>query len=439
VSRPQDQPQSGQTGQTGKTDPGAATHMLLALCVLVVVAFGFWGYYGRLDVVSIAVGEVVPSSKVKSVQHLEGGIVHAILVREGDVVKPGQPLVVLERTISGANVQELVVRMTALRIDIARHQAELAGTRRIAFQADLTRDHKKLAAAAVKRFNARNNRIRNQRAVQRQLVTQRREEAREIRARIRKNREKLALLREQIKISDELMKEELTNRMIHLNLLKEETTLKGGIAEDGAAVKRTEAAVKEAQAEIARQKNIDEEEVRGQLDDKLRSFDEFAERLEKLEDNLARTVLRSPVEGVVKSLNVATVGGVVRPGDTVLDIVPIGDSLVIEAKLPAQDVGYISLGQTAMVMLASADAVRFGRIKGKVINVSPDTLLTADNLPYYKVRVEVEQDYFEHRDARYSLVPGVQVICSIQTGRRSVFDYLLDPFIGAFQAAMQER
>ena len=418
---------------------GAATHLLLALCLLAVVAFGLWGYYGRLDVVSSAIGEVVPSSQVKSVQHLEGGIVHEILVREGDLVKPGQPLIVLERTISGANVQEMVVRMTALRIDIARHEAELRGASKISFEADLARDHQKLVASAVKRFEARNNRIGHELAVQRELVTQRREQAREIRARIKKNREKLVLLREQIKISEELMKDELTNRMIHLNLLKEETTLKGGIAEDNAAVKGTEAAVKEAQSQIAAIKNALEEDVRRELGDKRRSYTEFSERMEKLQDNLARTVLRSPVEGVIKSLSVATVGGVVKPGDTVLDIVPAGDRLVIEAKLPAQDVGYVSVGQATLVTLASMDAIRFGRLKGRVINISPDTLVTANNLPYYKVKVEVDQAYFERRGARYSLVPGVQVICNIQTGRRSVFEYLLDPFLGAFQAAMQER
>jgi len=366
----------------GKSGPGAASHLLLALCLLMVVAFGLWGYYGRLDVVSTAIGEVVPSSKVKSVQHLEGGIVQEILVREGDVVAPGQSLIVLERTISGANVQELVVRMTALRIDIARHNAELSGADRVTFDADLVAEYKDLVDAAVKRFDTRNNRIRNQLEGQRQLLTQRREQAREIRARIKKNRGKLKLLREQIKISVELMKDELTNRMIHLNLLKEETTLVGDIAEDSAAVKRTESSVKEAQSQIAALKNSIEEDVRQKLSEKQRSYTEFAERMERLQDNLARTVLRSPVAGVVKSLSVATVGGVVRAGDTVLDIVPAGDRLVIEAKLPAQDVGYVSVGQTTMVALASADAVRFGRLKGRVVNVSPDTLVTADNLPY---------------------------------------------------------
>jgi adhesin transport system membrane fusion protein len=410
----------------------------MMLCLLAVGAFGTWSYYGRLDIVSDAVGEVVPSSSVKAIQHLEGGIVQEILIREGDVVKAGQELVALEHTASDADVQELGVRMNALRIDIVRHEAELKRARRIAWPRDL-RSQKKLIAQASLRFKNRISRINNLIASQQQLVTQRREEGREIAARIQKRRSSLVLLKEQITISDELMKEDLTNRMLHLNLLKEKTELEGGIAEDLAGQKRIAASIVEARVRVNTLHDSFNEEVRAELDEKRRSVKEFSERMQRLADNLARTVLRSPVDGVVKTLYVTTLGGVVRPGDTVVDIVPAGDKLVIEAKLPAQDVGYVAPGQLAMVTLASGDAQRFGKLEGRVMSVSPDTLVTDDNVPYYKVRVETDQDYFERSSARYSLVPGVQVICSIQTGQRSVLEYILDPFLGAFRAAMQER
>lgn len=420
-------------------DSGYASHFFFVLCLAALGAFAAWAYFGQLDVVSDAIGEVVPSSQVKSIQHLEGGIVHEILVREGERVKPGQALIVLERTASDADVQEMTVRLTALRIDIARLKAELGGVKKITFPADISRDHGQLVRAAVSRFETRRSRVQNQIKALRQLLTQRREEVREIRARMDKRQKSRGLLKEQIKISEDLMKEDLTNRMLHLNLLKEETSLTGGIAEDEAAIKRTQAAVTEARAQISVAQDSFIEEVRQDLDDKLRSHREFSERMGKLKDNLARTVLRSPVDGFVKTLHVATVGGVVRSGETLLDIVPADDRLVIEAKLPAQDVGYVAIGQLAKVKLASADAIRFGRLDGRVVRISPDTIVTEDNLPYYKVRVEVDAEYFERRGARYLLVPGVVVICSIQTGRRSVMEYLLDPFLGAFQAAMQER
>jgi len=432
-------PQTTAEYQPTRLGAGATTHLFLMLCILAVGAFGAWSWYGKLDIVSDAVGEVVPSSQIKSIQHLEGGIVQEILIREGDTVEPGQELVVLERTASGADVQELGVRMMALQVDIARHEAELKRAKRISYPKSIAKSQKTLITQANQRFKNRISRINNLVASQQQMVTQRREEGREIKARIDKRRKSLVFLKEQIAISDELMKEDLTNRMLHLNLLKEKTEQEGGIAEDLAAQKRIASSIIEARARVNTLRTSFNEEVRAELDDKRRSLKEFAERMGRLEDNLARTVLRSPVKGVVQTLHVATLGGVVRAGDTVVDIVPAGDKLVIEAKLPAQDVGYVAPGQLAMVTLASGDAIRFGRLKGRVMSISPDTLVTKDNVPYYKVRVETERDYFERRSARYSLVPGVQVICSIQTGRRSVLEYILDPFLGAFRAAMQER
>lgn len=150
-------------------------------------------------------------------------------------------------------------------------------------------------------------------------------------------------------------------------------------------------------------------------------------------------MLRAPGDGVIKTMYVATVGGVVKAGGTVADMVPAGDVLVIEAKLPPQDVGHVRRGQTATIKLASADAVRFGNLEGKVTNVSPDSIMTQQGATFYKVRIETERDYFQQRNLRYDLVPGVQVATSILTGRRTVLEYLLDPLIGGADTALRER
>ena len=149
--------------------------------------------------------------------------------------------------------------------------------------------------------------------------------------------------------------------------------------------------------------------------------------------------MRSPVDGTIKTLYVVTVGGVIRPGDTIVDIVPAGDRLIIEAKLPTQDIGYVALGQAAIIKLASSDAMRFGGLKGNVVNISPDTLLTPEGMPYYKVRIETESDHFQRGQLRYNLFPGMQVVASIQTGKRTVLQYILDPLRGAMSDALQER
>lgn len=422
-----------------KDGAGYGTHAFFLLAVAFVGAFFAWAAVGQLDVVSAAMGEVIPSTQVKSIQHLEGGIVREIHVKEGDVVGEDQPLVSLAPTSSDADVQELTVRIQSLKADIARLEAEAAGTPEPKFPDELMRENINLVRQTIDLFRARRSRIDNELAGQRELITQNEQMIREVSARLDTQRTRIRFIQEQIKISEELLKDELTNRMLHLNLLKEEADLRGKTAEDTAALARADAAMKGARIRLAGIRDGYQQDVRGELEGKRRELGEMSNRVSKYADSLRRTVVRSPVAGVVKTLRVATVGGVIKAGDTIADIVPAGDRLIVEAKLPVQDIGYVQSGQTAVIQLASADAVRFGTLQGEVILVAPDTLETKAGVPYYRVRIATERDRFERGTARYQLVPGVQVTCSILTGTRSVLEYILDPFLRSAQTALRER
>ncbi|MBT3360549.1 MAG: HlyD family type I secretion periplasmic adaptor subunit [Rhodospirillales bacterium] len=431
--------ETGQNRRATDRQTGWAPHLFLLLCIAMCAAVAGWAYVGKLDVVSMATGEVVPFSQIKTVQHLEGGIVSEILVREGQQVKKDQPIIVLEATASGADVGELQINVTALRVEIARLEAEATGAEEPDFAPDLVNERVDLVAQAVDFFNARRNSLKNRVARQNESIAQRKQDIREITARIKNQKGSLILLDEQIAISVELLKENLTNRFKHLDLLKDASRLKGSIEEDHVALKRSHAALKEAQAELSGIDTAFAEEARTELEDKRRRLDELNQRLGKFQDSLKRTTLRSPVDGVVKTLHVFTRGGVVRPGGDVVEIVPGEDRLVVEARLPIQDIGYVKPGQVARLKLASADAVRFGSLEGTVTVVSPDTLITQQGQAFYKVRLETEQTYFERGPVRYQLYPGMQIMASILTGERTVLEYLLTPFLYAMDSALEER
>ena len=186
-------------------------------------------------------------------------------------------------------------------------------------------------------------------------------------------------------------------------------------------------------------KNAFDEENQTALDETRLNRAELAARVKKFEASLKRTNVHSPMAGVIKTLHVFTVGGVLRPGDPIADIVPAGDRLIIEAKLPTQDIGYVAPGQLAVIKLASADAMRFGGLDGNVVNVSPDTLLSPEGQPFYKVRIETEKSYFESGKLQYKLFPGMQVMASIHTGQRTVLQYVIDPIRYSMGSAIQER
>ena len=420
-------------------DKNTGTHLFLFICIIACISFGAWAWKGQLAIVSVAEGEVVPSTQVKTIQHLEGGIVREIKIREGERVKTGQSLISLESTASGADVGELKTRIVGLKIEIARLQAAASNAKKPAFPGNLVKSHPSLIREAIQLFESRKRRLDDEFASQRAIMAQRKQDIQEATARIKNQRNSMKLLKEQIAISEDLLKEQLTNRYKHLDLLKELAKLKGSIEEDKVALKRAGSALTQASANRDSIRSKFSEEARTKLDAARRQLEEFAPRMSKFEDSLKRTILRSPVNGVVKSIHVVTIGGVVRAGDAIIDIVPEGDRLIIEAKLKTQDIGYVRQQQSARITLASADAMRFDGLDGTVIRVSPDTITGNDGEPYYKVRIQTDRNHFRRAENRYDLFPGMQVIASIHTGERTIMEYILDPFLNAGDTAMRER
>lgn len=427
----------------GEDDPSELTkvmpHVVYVLCAAMTASFLVWAMISTLDIVSVATGEVIPSTQVKKVQHLEGGIVAQILVREGQRVTQDQQLVVLQGTASSADVSELQVRLTSLRIDVRRYEALLRGDKKPTFDDDLAKEHPQLVQQAQQAFDIALRRHTDELDRQRQTAAQKTNAIEEIKTRSRNRQRNLGIVKEQVKISESLLVDNLTNRYKHLDLLKELAQLEGSIEEDRAALASAEAALMEAQAGLQAIRSTFDNDNRKLLDDARLSLQELSQRMQKFKDSFNRTVIRSPVDGVVKTLYVSTIGGVVKAGEPVVDIVPGDDKLIVEAKLHTQDIGYVEVGQPAMVRLASAEANRFGGLDGTVVGVSPDTLLTPDGMPFYKVRIETGRGYFESGKLRYNLFPGMQVVANIRTGERTVMEYLLDPYLSRLTEAMRER
>ncbi|HAJ19473.1 MAG TPA: HlyD family type I secretion periplasmic adaptor subunit, partial [Rhodospirillaceae bacterium] len=181
------------------------------------------------------------------------------------------------------------------------------------------------------------------------------------------------------------------------------------------------------------------EEARAQLNASEREFQELSERLRKFEDSQSRMIIRSPVAGIVKTIAVSTIGGVVRAGDVLAEIVPMEERLVIDARMPLDDIGFVHPGQMAQISLTSSDAARFGKLDGTVVGVSPDALLDEEGVPYYSVRIETTAQMFKDGSLEYRLYPGMRVSSSIIIGERRIAQYILDPYVRSMRAALRER
>ena len=419
----------------------AERHFLLT-CLGLVATFVLWTVFAPLDVVSNAQGEVVPASRLKAVQHLEGGIVKEILVEEGAVVSRGEPLIRLDPIRALAEAEEVRSHLTGLRIDAARLTAEIEGQETLQIPADLEQAAPARAAQAREIFDTRRRRFSHDIKTQESLVAQREGDLRELSLRSGNNEKTLAIVSSEVEISANLLHSDLTSRMAHLEFLRQQQSLRTLIEGDRNAIPRAEAALREAHERLASLKESVIEQDRSDLATAQQQINELSQRALRLDNVQERTVLRAPVDGIVKTLGVTTEGGVIQPGQIVAEIVPIEDRLVIEARLPVQDIGFVHAGQAARVTLASAEATLFGHLDGTVIRVSPDAVATtgaAGSPSFYRVRIETQQNQFTAGDQTFRLYPGMQVLCSVKVGSRTVFEYLVSPWFRSLRFAFQER
>ena len=376
-------------------------------------AMVFWSFFFEIDIVSNADGQIIPQGEVKTVQHLEGGIIDQILVKESEIVKKDQPLIVLAATASEVEVDEVQVQIDSQVIKSIRLEAEINSFDIPIFPDNLVNERSALVNKSMELFISRQNAFEG--------------DLKELEAVIVQHQTSLDILIRQVEMSEELLEQKVINEYAYLNVLKELNTAKGKLEES------------EEKKENIRNDFV--QNARNELQIAQRDLSELNETIKALEDNLSRTSINAPVDGIVKNLFFVTEGGVIRHGEPILDIVPTKDNLIVEARLLDSDIGFVQPGQSAVVKLSSADSVNFGQIEATVTQISPDTEKDENDqrIVFYKILLETEKNYFESKNKIYHLVPGVKVVASIHIGQRTVANYLLSPFIGTMGESFQER
>jgi adhesin transport system membrane fusion protein len=249
----------------------------------------------------------------------------------------------------------------------------------------------------------------------------------------------LKLARERLSMSKRLLERELVARMEHLQLEAEVESLQGQITETETSIPKANVALAEAR-EVEREAQLKfrraAAEELGQVE---LSIARTRELLAKATDQETRAVIRSPIEGVVKNLRFHTIGGVVRPGDPIMEIVPLNEQLVVEARLSPVDVGYVRTGQPAVVKVSTYDFVRYGALDGAVANVAADSSLDRNGQPYFKVVVQTDKAYLGDRPGEFPIAPGMQASVDIHTGSKPVLTYLITPVLKLRHEAFRER
>ena len=406
---------------------------MILLAVLLV-----WAHFARLDEVTVAPGEVVPQGKVKVIQHLEGGIIERIYVTEGATVQTGDPLVRLDLATGGVNREELQARLDGEVLRRARLTAEVEN-KELKLPALAAGRHGNLAEAEQQAFLARRHDLDSSLGVLRAQVRQRELEVQELEARKRAVGRNLALAQERLKMSTSLLAEGLTAKMEHLKLRAEVEDLQGQLQSLTPAVPRARAAVAEAKQRLLEGETHFRRDAQDQLGSAEQAIAQLNELLAKATEQGLRAEIKSPIDGIVKKLRYHTIGGVVSPGEPIMEIVPTGDKLVIEAKLNPTDRGYVNEGQPTLVKVSTYDFARYGGLAGTVVSVAPDSTTDQNGTPYFRVIVQTDKTYLGEEKGKLPITPGMQATADIHTGTKTVMDYLIKPVLKLRDEAFRER
>ncbi len=406
--------------------------------MLLITSFLIWAQFGTLDEVSTAVGEVIPRGKVKIIQHLEGGIIQAIHVREGDRVEQDQPLVQLDLGAAAVNREELQVRLDGALLRRARLLAEV-GDHALDLPDDPSERQPALAKAEHDAYLARRRELETVLNGQQAQVEQRELQVEELEARKRSISNNLEIGRERLRMSQSLLSQGLTARMEHLQIKAMVEDLEGEMRSLEPAIPRAQAAVVEARQKLreARERYLREaQEQLGRVEEDIARLQEL---LSEATRQGMRAEIRSPTKGIVKNIRYNTIGGVVAAGEPIMEIVPTGDRLVIEARLSPTDRGYVAEGQRAVVKVTAYDFVRYGGLDSTVIAVAPDTSTDPNGNPYFRVVVETDKTYLGDEEGMLPISPGMQATVDIHTGQNTVMHYLIKPVLKMRSEAFHER
>lgn len=416
-----------------------ASQMMAFAVIAFVAALGGWSYFAKLDRVTSAKGEVVPSAQVQTIESLEGGIVSDILVQEGQLVTHGQPIMELEAVADDADIGELSARLAALTMNVSRLDAEIRGVDTFKAPESIARNNRDIAEMAEALFRSRKIRRELDLKAQEYVVRQREQAIVEIDTRIKTTSRQIGIVKEQVKISEGLLSEELTNRMLHLDIVSSLAQLEAAFAQAKAGKRTAEAALDEAKTQLELIKSTYEEKARSELETATQELRELGNRMGKLQNTRDRRVLRSPMDGTVKALSTFSRGAVVGPGEVVAEVVPKDDAFIIEALLSVSEIGFVRPGMEARIRLATQDAFRFGALTATIQSVSPDSFTNEDGRAFYKMRLSTREKAFPGKQQDYELVPGIQVNASVLLGKRTVLEYLAEPLLRNFSTAFRER
>ncbi|MDR2743872.1 MAG: HlyD family type I secretion periplasmic adaptor subunit [Desulfovibrio sp.] len=428
-----------------------------ALSVTVAVMLSLliiWAAFAEIDEVTHAEGQVVGSQRTQTIQNLEGGILRAVLAREGQIVEKGDILAQLDNEVAESAYRDATNKAMENSLAIMRLESELKNQQPL-YPADLKAWAGQLTGQSVDEhtverarqivddqenaWRSRQEKLSAELDVLKAQYEQRQHDLGEQIARKNQFDRSLAISIEQRDTAYSLLLRNNFSRMEYLGLQQKVVELQGQIDMLAASIPKAQAAADEFVQRIASRRAEQNSAITDEINKRRLELNSLRETLSAGSDRVTRTELRTPVRGTVKQIYINTVGGVVKPGEPIMDIVPLDDTLLVEARVIPKDVAFLRPGQEVMVKISAYDFSIYGGLEGKLESISADTIEDKKGNYHYLVKVRTQKTSIVYHNEVLPIIPGMMVTTDIMIGKKTVLDYLLKPILKAKQNALRER
>jgi membrane fusion protein, type I secretion system len=433
---------------------GVRLPILLGVAILALFVGGFtiWSCLAVIDGAVVVSGSFVATGQNKHVQHLEGGILREVLVKEGDLVEPNQPLVRLDATAAGTKLRRLVVRNQRLLLMKARLEAEIDGRATFSMPNELAAEAadpevRSIFARQVAELRARSSKRVSEEEVLRKEIAGLQESVVGYGAQARSTKQRMALFGEELQAKQTLVEKQLVRRSEILAIQRSEAGLGGELGELIARTADARERIARAEQQIVQLRSAAMQKTIEEMRAAETELDDLQEQIRAAQDVLDRIEVRAPVRGIVVKLHQHTPGGVIAAGAVILELLPVNDELIIEARLNPSEIGHVKTGQNALVRLSALNQRVTPMIEGRVVYLSADAVAYTSARskeqevplrPSYVVRVRLNEQDVHSKVEVFRPTPGMPADIFIKTGERTFFSYIMRPVFDSFSRAFRE-
>lgn len=414
--------------------PASARLLLYMICIILVLLI-IWAAFASLDEVARGEGRVIPSNKLQVIQSYDGGMVEAINVREGQIVNAGDVLIKIDPTRFISSFKENQAKVLSLSAKVARLQA-LTKKQALEFSPELITQAPQIIKHEQLIFESNQQELTQQVTIHKRQLEQRRQDLIEAQAALQQHTNALRLTNRELRVTKPLLKSGAVSDIDIIRLERQAVDLNGEINRTRAVINRSMSAISEAKDKVTEVELATINRWNNELSEARLRLESIKETESGLADKVTQTEIRSPVNGTVQRLMVNTVGGILQPGSDVLEIVPLDDQLIVEAKIPPKDIAFLRPGQPAMIKFSAYDFAIYGGLSAQVMQISADTITDERDNTFYLVQLKTNQKDFA-KDL--TIIPGMTTQVDIITGKKTVLEYLLKPVLRATSLAMTER